>query len=147
METTIIREVTVQYRGRGRKAPNAIHSPNEAADFMRRILPDNSREHLLCLYLDGAHQVVAFSVIASGTATQCNVGAREIFQRAVLVGAVSFILGHNHPSGKVLPSTEDTLVTERLRKGGELLGIRLLDHVIVTDDETYSFEGNGKISG
>ncbi|HQB10406.1 MAG TPA: JAB domain-containing protein, partial [bacterium] len=57
--------------------------------------------------------------------------------------ANSIIIGHNHPSGTIEPSTEDILMTRKLKEAGEILGIELLDHVIFTDTNHYSFQGNG----
>jgi DNA repair protein RadC len=93
----------------------------------------------VALYLDGAHTIIAYSVVFTGTANSCQVHAREIFQCAVLVGAVAVVVGHNHPSGEVSPSSEDLKVTKQLQDAGGLLGIKVLDHVIVTDLCFHSF--------
>ena len=110
-----------------------IKGPNDVADFVRSVLTDNSREHCVALYLDGAHQVVSYSIISIGTANMSVVHPREVFQRAILAGAISIIIAHNHPSGVLTPSDEDHKVTKRLKDAGEILGIKLLDHLIVTD--------------
>ena len=136
--TTFVREVTAVYRGT-RKAVEKMDSPEGVAEFLRRVLPDNSREHFMALYLDGANKVIAFSVVSTGTANTCHIHPREIFQRAYLTGAVSIIVGHNHPSGQIQPSHEDRTLTTRLVEIAKLLGIKILDHVIVTDDDFYSF--------
>ncbi len=129
---TFVREVRATYHATGRKRFN-ITGPDDAAAFIRSVLPDNSREHFVALYLDGAHQVASYSVVASGSAASCIVHPREVLQRAILSGAVSMIVAHNHPSGDPTPSDEDVRVTKRLRDAGELLRIRLLDHLILTD--------------
>jgi len=110
-----------------------IKGPNDVADFVRSVLTDNSREHCVALYLDGAHQVVSYSIISIGTANMSVVHPREVFQRAILAGAISIIIAHNHPSGVLTPSDEDHKVTQRLKDAGEILGIKLLDHLIVSD--------------
>jgi DNA repair protein RadC len=135
--TTFVREVTAVYRG-ARRAVDKMESPESVAAFLRKILPDNSREHFMALYLDGGHKVIAFSVVSTGTANSCHVHPREIFQRAYLTGAVSIIVGHNHPSGQVEPSQEDRKITNQLADVAKILGIKLLDHVIVTDSAFYS---------
>lgn len=142
--STFVREVTAVYRG-ARRAVSKIKEPKCSADFIRKILPDNSREHFVALYLDGAHKVVAFSVVSTGTANFCHLHPREIFQRAILAGAVAIIVGHNHPSGDVTPSGDDRKVTACLSDAGKLLGIRLLDHVIVVEDGFHSFSKAGDI--
>jgi len=128
---TFIREVRANYQQTSMLF--TIKGPNDVADFVRSVLTDNSREHCVALYLDGAHQVVSYSIISIGTANMSVVHPREVFQRAILAGAVSIIIAHNHPSGVLTPSDEDHKVTKRLKDAGEILGIKLLDHLIVTD--------------
>ena len=129
---TFIREVRATYH-MTETQPFIVKGPDDAAAFVRSVLTDNSREHFIALYLDGAHQVVSYSTISIGTATTAIVHPREVFQRAILVGAVAMVVAHNHPSGILTPSNEDYKVTERLKDAGTLLGIKLLDHVIVSD--------------
>lgn len=136
-QDTFIREVRATYHATGTK-PFPITGPADTATFIRSVLTDNSREHFVAIYLDGAHQVVSYAMIAIGTANSCPVHPREIFQRAVLCGAVALIVAHNHPSGNLTPSKKDLAVTKRLRQGSELLGIRLLDHLILSDLEHHS---------
>ena len=115
---------------------SAIQGPDHVAQFVRSILTDNSREHFVALYLDGANQVVSYSIISIGTANMSIVHPREVFQRAILAGAVSIVVAHN-PSGILTPSQEDIEVT-RLEKAGDILAIKMLDHVIVTNVAHHS---------
>lgn len=137
-KTTFVREITAVYRGASRPQFK-VRGPKSAADFIREVLPDNSREHFVALYLDGAHKVIAFSIVATGSANSCPVHPREVFQAAILAGAIAIIAGHNHPSGEVIPSTDDKKITSRLKEAGSLLAISLLDHVIVGEDTFFSF--------
>ena len=139
-----IREVSVNYRG-PRRATAFIGKARDAADFIRRVLPDNAREHFVTLYLDAGHKVAAFAVTATGTANSCPVHPREVFQGAVLTGATAILVGHNHPSGDPLPSTCDREITAKLKDAGTLLGIKLLDHVVLGDEGFYSFAEQGEI--
>jgi DNA repair protein RadC len=141
---SFVREVSVNYRG-PRRARSLIRMARDAADFIRKVMPDNSREHLVALFLDGSHRVVAFSVISTGTANQTLVQAREVSQPAILVGAIAVVVGHNHPSGECFPSGADDVVTGNLKEAGRLLGIELLDHVIVCDDAFYSYSESGSL--
>ena len=134
---TFIREVRATYH-MTETPPFTITGPEDTAAFVRSILTDNSREHFIALYLDGAHQVVSYSTISIGTANASLVHPREVFQRAILVGAVAVVVAHNHPSGNLTPSEEDHKVTKRLKESGEILGIRLLDHSIISDVENLS---------
>ena len=146
IECVFVREVTLRYKGPRRgESFNPILSPQKAADFMARIFPDNVREHFLTLFLDGQKHVVAFFVTATGTASSCLVGTKELFQAAVVAGASSVIVGHNHPSGEPIPSQEDRAVTKRLAQAGELLGIPVLDHLILGTSGFYSFNEHGEM--
>jgi DNA repair protein RadC len=129
---TYIREVRVNYVTSDKRI-SKVGGPSDVADFVRSVLIDNSREQFVALYLDAANCVVSYSVITIGTANQTLFHPREIFQRAVLVGAIALAVAHNHPSGEVEPSKEDIYATHRLKEAGFLLGIKFLDHVIVSD--------------
>ena len=131
-EDTFIREIRATYH-MTETQPFIIQGPDHVAQFVRSILTDNSREHFVALYLDGAHQVASYSIVSIGTANSAVAHPREVFQRAILAGAVSIIIAHNHPSGVLTPSDEDHKVTQRLKDAGEILGIKLLDHLIVSD--------------
>ena len=145
----MIREAVVSYRGPRRKLPESVRNPVDVARFVRRIVGNEAREHFLVLMLDARHRAIAYQVVSIGTATASLVHPREVFQAAVGTGAVALIVAHNHPSGNPSPSREDREVTERLTKAGEVLGIRLLDSVVVTDsgyvslreDNPGTFEG------
>ncbi len=117
-----------------------ITSPADVANFVRSILTDNSREHFVALYLNASHHVAAYSIVSIGSANSAPVAPRELFQRAVLTGAISIVVAHNHPSESTVPSHEDKAVTTRLREAGELLGIKVLDHVIVTNSTFLSMK-------
>ena len=80
-----------------------------------------------------------------GTLNHSMVHPREVFKEAYVIGAVSIICIHNHPSGKVLPSKDDINLTKRLISIGELMGIKVLDHLIIGSDNYYSFLMNGDI--
>lgn len=131
-ELCVVREVVIQYRGRALQAPASISTPRDAAELARRIVKDDAREHFCVLYLDGRHRPIAHSVVSIGTATASLVHPREVFQNAVLLGAVAVVLLHNHPSGNPAPSSEDRQLTKRLADAGRLLGISVVDHVIWT---------------
>ena len=132
IQDTFIREARVNYL-HCEHVMFRTSGPADVANFVRSILTDNSREHFVALYLDGQNQVAAYSIVSIGSANYAPVAPREVFQRAVLTGAVAIVLAHNHPSGSTIPSSDDRAVTRRLREAGELLGIKILDHLIVTN--------------
>ena len=95
-------------------------------------LRDKKQEYFVCLTLDGANRLISKRVISIGTLTSSLVHPREVFAEAITDRAAGIIVAHNHPSGNLQASDADRAVTERLRDAGELLGIKLLDHVVVT---------------
>lgn len=125
-----VREVSVKYSTKGRRAKSPIHLPANVADYMERRIDDDSRECFVAIFVDARHRPIGDRVISIGTATASLVHPREVFQAAILIGAQAIILAHNHPSGDVSPSREDREITTRLREAGKLLGIRLLDHIV-----------------
>lgn len=141
-DDTFIRETRVSYI-HSQQALFKIRSASDVATFVRSILTDNSREHFVAMFLDAMHQVTAYSIVSIGTANYAVVTPREVYQRAIVAGSIAIAVAHNHPSGSPVPSDEDHRVTKRLFESGVLLGIKLLDHVVVTDHEHYSFSENG----
>lgn len=108
-----------------------IDSP-EAAIAQLADIRDKKQEYFVCLTLDGANRLIAKRVISIGTLTSSLVHPREVFADAITDRAASIIVAHNHPSGNLEASQADKEVTKRLRKVGELLGIMMLDHIILT---------------
>ena len=108
-----------------------IDSPEKAAEQLSDI-SDKKQEYFVCLTLDGANRLIAKRTITIGTLTASLVHPREVFAEAIADRAASIIIAHNHPSGNLEASQADRDVTERLREAGELLGIQLLDHIIIT---------------
>lgn len=143
METNKLREVVVNFKNT-KKTYSSIRKADDVAEVVRKCLITNTKENFIALYLDGAHAVIAYSVVSIGLQNATQVHPREVFQAAILCGAVALVVAHNHPSGSLQPSDADKKVTKNLKEAGELLGIKLLDHVIVTDDSNYSFMENGE---
>jgi DNA repair protein RadC len=139
-----IREVRVNYFQTQEKLFD-IRTPEQVAEFVRGVLMDNRREHLVALYLNGSHSVASYSIVSIGTATEATAHPREVFQRAIACGASAIVLAHNHPSGEVKPSNEDILFTKRIKEVGELVGIKLLDHIVVADASFHSMKENGHL--
>jgi len=83
--------------------------------------------------LDGKNRALGFHIVSVGTLTASLVHPLEVFKLAILANVAAIIVVHNHPSGDPTPSAEDVAITQRLRQAGELLGIRVLDHVVVGD--------------
>jgi DNA repair protein RadC len=92
---------------------------------------DQDKEHFYCIGLDVKNRIKYIDLASMGTLTSSLVHPREAFRLAVMRGVASLVFTHNHPSGDPTPSRDDIAVTERLKAAGEILGIKLLDHVIV----------------
>jgi DNA repair protein RadC len=106
---------------------------------------DRKQEHFLCISLNGANEVIASRVVSVGLVNKTQVHPREVFADPITDRASAIIVAHNHPSGGLKPSKEDIEITKQLKSAGEILGIRLLDHIIFNDKGYYSFLGDGKI--
>ena len=100
----------------------------------------------MVILLDGRNRVMGESQISQGTLTASLVHPREVFRSAIRSAAAALVLVHNHPSGDPEPSAEDLSVTHRLVEAGEIVGIRIVDHVVVADRGFYSFQEHGQLS-
>ena len=103
------------------------------------------REVFHCAMLDAKNRVFRESRISEGTLTNSLIHPREAFRDAIKESAASVIFVHNHPSGDPAPSREDVLITERLVDAGEIVGIKVLDHVIIGDGQFTSMMEKGHI--
>jgi DNA repair protein RadC len=124
---------------------DVIRSPIDVHRHFHQRLRDSRREHFMVLLLDGRHRVMSESQISQGTLTASLVHPREVFRPAVQAAAAAIVLVHNHPSGDPTPSPEDLDVTRRLVAAGEVIGIRVVDHVVVADSGFHSFQESGEI--
>ena len=112
-----------------------VDSPEKAASLIESLwgASNLAQEHFWLLALDGSRKVSAAFTVTVGTLMSSLVHPRECFQRAILAGAASIIIAHNHPSGSLDISEQDREVTRRIRQAGDILGIRLDDHIIIAD--------------
>lgn len=106
---------------------------------------DRKQEHFLCISLNGANEVINSRVVSVGLVNKTQVHPREVFADPITDRASSIIVAHNHPSGELLPSKEDIQVTKQLQSSGEILGIRLADHIIFNKKGYYSFLEHGEL--
>ena len=122
----------VKERGINYGESTVVDSPDRAAEILERVFDlSNQAQEVVCLLaLDGARRVAGAFEVSRGTLTSSLVHPREIFQRAILSGAASIIISHNHPSGALTLSEQDRAVTKRILDAGDLLGIPLDDHII-----------------
>ena len=121
-----------------------IKTPKDVANIVTHIRK-NKKENFVVLYLNARNQLIHKETIAIGTLNASIVHPREIFQPAISRSAASIILTHNHPSGDTAPSEEDIKLTKRMIKAGEIMGIEVLDHVIVSEKGYLSMKDRGLI--
>jgi DNA repair protein RadC len=118
-----------------------------AADVLPLIMnyADRKQEHLLSITLNGASEVMSVRVLSIGLVNRSQVHPRMVFADAITDRAAAIVIAHNHPSGPLTPSKEDVEVTQRLKAAGEILGMRLVDHVIFNKKTYYSLLGTWRI--
>ena len=114
-------------------------------DIYREVQHYASRtqEHLVVVLLNGAHEVISTFVATIGLLNRTIVHPREVFSDAISRRAAAIAIAHNHPSGNIEPSDDDKDVTSRIVKAGEILGIKVLDHLVFTDEQYFSFLEHG----
>ena len=103
------------------------------------------KEYFKILLLNQANQVLGYTLISEGGLTSTDVDVRIILQAALLTNSVAIILAHNHPSGNKTPSREDIRMTNQIKEAAQIMRIRVLDHLIITDTGYYSFSDEGNL--
>lgn len=124
-----------------------IRTPSEAFQVVRGELDFLDREHFMVINLNTRNQVIAIDTVSVGSLNSSVVHPREVFKLPIKRSAASLILTHNHPSGDVTPSKEDLDVTRRLVDAGRILGMEVLDHLIVGQNNFLSMKEKGYIFG
>lgn len=120
-----------------------ILSPNDAYEMIKEQLEGLDREQFIIACLNTKNEPTNISVVSVGTLNKAIVHPREVFKTAILSNAASIMAFHNHPSGETTPSQQDIQLTNRLYEAGELLSIKLLDHLIIGDRTFTSLKEKG----
>ncbi len=120
-----------------------ITSPRDAAHFLMPEYSARPVEQFGLLMLDTRHRVLRTSVLTVGTLDCASVQPREVFRQALLASAAAVVMFHNHPSGDPQPSGEDVELTRRMVAAGELMGVRVIDHVVLGDGRYCSLKDSG----
>ena len=120
-----------------------ISSPKDAYEMIKERLEDSDREQFIIACLNTKNEPTNISVVSVGTLNKAIVHPREVFKTAILSNAASIMAFHNHPSGETTPSQQDIQLTNRLYEAGELLSIKLLDHLIIGDGTFTSLKEKG----
>lgn len=122
-----------------------LTSSNSIYNYMKYQLYDKKQEYFYCLYVNQRKELIERKLLFMGTLNRSVVHPREVFKNAYLCSASGIICVHNHPSGNVNPSREDIRLTNSLVELGQVNGIPIIDHVIIGDNDYYSFYEDGKI--
>jgi DNA repair protein RadC len=120
-------------------------SPDQVFEHYHLSYRDRRKEYFLALLLDGKNRVIREVKISEGSLNQSIVHPREVFSPAVRESAAAVILVHNHPTGDPTPSREDIEITKRLKDAGDIMGVKVLDHIIIGDGAYLSFSAQGMI--
>ena len=134
--------------GRRRSSGNLLQrtkvtSSKEIATFLRTILKDNNNEVFAVLFLNQANKIKNFKIMSKGGITGTVADPRIILKQALDEGATSLVLSHNHPSGNLNPSRADQELTNKIKQAASYFDIKILDHIIVSDEGHYSFADEG----
>lgn len=120
-----------------------IKSPEDVCKYLMEEMRRLKQEQLRILVLNTKNHILKECTVAVGGLNKSSVEIREVFKEPIKIGAASVILIHNHPSGDPEPSGDDILITRRIAKGGEMMGINVLDHIIIGDGSYTSLKEKG----
>ncbi len=123
----------------------SFNSPNVVKDYLRLALGGRQQEVFMVLFLDAQHRLIASEELFHGTLTQTSVYPREVVKRALVHNAAAVMLSHNHPSGLAEPSSADRMLTDALKQALGLVDVRVLDHIVIGEQEALSFAERGLI--
>ena len=124
-----------------------LKTPEDVSEMMRSVfrLHKRAEEFLFAVCMDAKLKVIGVFEVTHGMINKTIANPREVYQRALLCGAYSIVLVHNHPSGDTEPSNDDVRVMREMRKAGDMIGVKFHDSIIIGEDGFYSFEENGMI--
>ena len=125
-----------------------LRQSRDVADLMADVVAGLDREAFFVVLLDGKNRASGINLVSLGSLTAALVHPREVFKAAIAGSAAALVLVHNHPSGDPSPSPEDRAITERLVQVGELVGIKVLDHIVLGEAGVFrSFADEGLLGG
>ena len=137
-------ELYIRLKAKKEVTPQIV-SAKDVYRQMVGLMVNLSVEECWCVFLNQASRVIKKQRISKGGLTSTMVDVRVVMKEAILCGAAALALVHNHPSGSTRPSREDDNLTRQVRQSCELMNIRMVDHVIVTDSDFYSYADEGRI--
>jgi len=141
----LIQEVFARVGEASTRSKAPLSNPTEVAKAAMARIGNKGTEEFWVAFLDTKNRVIAWEQVSKGTIDATPVFPREIMAAALRFEAASIILAHNHPGGDPSPSMEDITLTDRIRETATGLDIRVLDHIVVTDHDYYSFNDHGRL--
>ncbi len=120
-----------------------VHTSRETAEYLRGILKDHPHEVFAVLFLNRANKIKGFKIVSRGGITGTVADPRVILKHALDEGATTIVLSHNHPSGNLQPSRADQEITFKIKQAASYFDIKVMDHIIVSDEGYYSFADEG----
>lgn len=142
-KSTTVAEVELVYKSKVKAADRPyVRSTADAYTLLFNYWNKNKlelQEQFVIMLLNKNHQVLGICEISSGTTSRSIVDSKLVFSTALKAHASAIIVAHNHPSGELIPSEDDIYLTKKLKQAGELLDILIMDHIILTADDYYSF--------
>ena len=142
-----LREVSAVYKSHPTIDNVRISCSMDVNDFVRKVYPVaiDIREAMIVLYLNNSNRTVGYSIASIGGITGTLLDVRLLLRDALLTQSTGVILIHNHPSGSLKPSQSDISLTDKVKKAAQVMDIKLLDHLILTDCGFYSFADEGRL--
>ncbi|WP_019881256.1 MULTISPECIES: DNA repair protein RadC [unclassified Methylophilus] len=138
-------EMSKRALGEALQQKDSFRSPNQVKDYLQLQLSHLQREVFGLMFLDAQNRLIAYETLFEGSLMQTSVYPREVVKRALALNAAAVILSHNHPGGNAAPSRADEQLTISLKDALNLVDIKVLDHIIVARQETFSFSERGLI--
>lgn len=132
---------------RGVRERVQVASPRELAAYLMPQFSAHGVEQFGVVLLDAKHRVLKTTLVSRGTLDASLAHPRDVFREATITGAAAIALFHNHPSGDPSPSEDDLVLTWRLVRAGDVMGIEVVDHVILADARYFSFKEAGRLTG
>ena len=120
-----------------------VKTSGEIANYLKVILKDYTHEVFAVVFLNRANKIISFQIVSTGGLTGTVADPRVILKKAIEAEATSIVLSHNHPSGSLKPSRADEELTQKIRQAALFLDIRVVDHIIVSDEGYFSFADEG----
>jgi DNA repair protein RadC len=145
----LVREVVASFRG-----PKRVFSDSRIASSLcvARFFRTKLRLHLepteffYLLLLNAKNEVTGYHLLSKGGSSSCGVTVADMFRPVIVTGSPAFVAVHNHPSGDPTPSADDVALTDRIVKSADILGVKMLDHIVIGDPRYFSFLDSGLLT-